>query len=80
MTNDEVFAEIERNVAIVEQGVKNAAVVISDLLKAVEDARKVGCIEHLDCWDDADEKWYGPIERARQFLGAPLNDLKNSRK
>jgi hypothetical protein len=39
------------------------------VLSAVDAVTGAGCIDHLDCWDDADELWFKPLARARAALG-----------
>lgn len=38
------------------------------VLAAIDKARDVGCIEHLDCWDDSEAQFYKPIQDARMLL------------
>lgn len=49
-----------------EQRLKQA---ITDLLLGIEEAERGGCIDHLDCWDDAEKLWYQPIDRAKKLVG-----------
>jgi hypothetical protein len=38
------------------------------VLSAITDAENAGCIEHLDCWDEADERWHAPLNIARAAM------------
>lgn len=38
------------------------------VLAAIDKARDVGCVEHLDCWDDSEAQFYKPIQDARMLL------------
>lgn len=52
---EEAAAEIERLRKLVKD--------LADGMKASVDA---GCTDHLDCWDDAAEKWYRLLDAARK--------------
>lgn len=39
------------------------------LVYGMEESVEVGCTDHLDCWDESDELWYEPLERAKELLG-----------
>lgn len=41
------------------------------LLRATERARKVGCLDHTDCWDTAETEWWEPHRVARSLLPTP---------
>lgn len=51
-----------------EMQTEKLATALHDILNAIKEAKKIGCIEHLDCWVHADELWYEPIERAETLL------------
>ncbi len=38
------------------------------LVVAMEQSVEVGCTDHLDCWEEAEELWWGPLVRARKLL------------
>ncbi len=42
--------------------------VMRRLVRAMDEAQDVGCVDHLDCWDEAETKWYLPIEQAKAIL------------
>ena len=39
------------------------------VLTAISEAERVGCIDHLDCWDDAEVVWDKPIREAKEAIG-----------
>jgi len=39
------------------------------VLTAISEAERVGCIDHLDCWDDAEVVWDKPIQEAKEAVG-----------
>lgn len=39
-----------------------------ELLKAIDTAKAIGCIDHLDCADDGGEFWYAAINKAKAAL------------
>ena len=39
------------------------------VLTAISEAERVGCIDHLDCWDDAEVVWDKPIREAKEAVG-----------
>ena len=39
------------------------------VLTAISEAERVGCINHLDCWDDAEVVWDKPIREAKEAVG-----------
>lgn len=41
---------------------------IVDVLAAIAAADAAGCLDHTDCWEEANAKWYEPIARARALL------------
>jgi hypothetical protein len=41
---------------------------LSDLIDAIANADRAGCIDHIDCWDNSEELWYGPLDRAAKIL------------
>jgi hypothetical protein len=49
-------------------GMSEQEQVIRELLDAISEAERVGCLDHLDCWDEANERWYAPIARARKLI------------
>jgi hypothetical protein len=44
--------------------------VIQQLSAAMRESMENGCTEHLDCWDEAEQLWYGPLKRAEMLLGS----------
>jgi hypothetical protein len=51
-----------------KQLIQDLAVALRDVLAAIDAAEEVGCIDHLDAWDDANEQWDEPVENARELL------------
>ena len=47
---------------------KQERLIIQNLLTAMERGERVGCVEHLDCWEESPEVWYGAISAARKYL------------
>jgi hypothetical protein len=41
---------------------------IASLVAAMEASSEVGCTDHLDCWDEAEEVWHAPLRRAKELL------------
>jgi hypothetical protein len=41
---------------------------LSDLFNAIANADRAGCIDHIDCWDDAEELWFEPLNNAAKLL------------
>lgn len=39
-----------------------------NLAQAMRQSVEVGCTDHLDCWDEAHEIWYEPLERLDGFI------------
>lgn len=35
---------------------------------AMEESQRIGCTSHLDCWDESEEMWYGPLDNAKRLL------------
>lgn len=42
--------------------------IIRELLEAMKEAERVGCVDHLDCCDDGGAFWYDAVERAEEAL------------
>jgi hypothetical protein len=41
---------------------------LADVLAAIAAADAAGCLDHTDCWEEANAKWYAPLEKARALL------------
>jgi hypothetical protein len=54
-----------------EQDTEKLRAHIRALLDAIQAAKDIGCIDHIDCWDDSDEKFYKPIHEAKKALDLP---------
>ena len=39
------------------------------LRDAMRKSEDVGCTDHLDCWPEAGEVWYAPLDEATKVLG-----------
>jgi len=51
-----------------KQLIQELTMALQDVLTAIDAAEEVGCIDHLDAWEDANEQWDEPIENARELL------------
>ena len=52
----------------IRPGYRQLLELVKALANAMEQSMTTGCTEHLDCWDDAEEIWYGPLNEARTLL------------
>ena len=44
--------------------------IIQGLLRALEACQEMGCIDHIDCWDEREALWYAPMDRAKAAVAA----------
>ena len=42
--------------------------IIRELIAAMEEAKNVGCVDHLDCCGDGGNFWYDAIENGKNAL------------
>lgn len=41
---------------------------LSDLINAIANAKEAGCIDHIDCWNEAEQLWFVPLDIAARLV------------
>jgi hypothetical protein len=53
---------------LIDQPGFELAEAVRRLLEGIKKVEGAGCLDHLDCWDEAGVVWYGAIEFAKAAL------------
>ncbi len=48
-----------------EQRIAQLEMALKTTLAAIDALMRTGCVDHMDCWDEAQELWYEPLEIVR---------------